>query len=182
MMLAAMRVLPLFLALAALPAAAQHGDHAGHAPSPYADETGRTIKALSPQEADDLLAGRGMGLARAAELNGYPGPKHVLELADDLALTPQQRAEAERLRTTVMAEARALGAQIVEMERHLDALFAEGRATPEAVDRMAAHVGEVRGQLRAAHLRAHVAMRAALTPEQIAAYDRLRGYTDGATD
>ena len=34
----------------------------------------------------DLRAGRGMGLALAAELNGYPGPAHVLELADKLDL------------------------------------------------------------------------------------------------
>ena len=36
------------------------------------------IRGLSEQEIDDLTNGRGMGLARAAELNGYPGPLHVL--------------------------------------------------------------------------------------------------------
>src|SRR5215475_1130417 len=54
---------------------------------PYAGFEQRPIKALSEQEVDDLRAGRGMGLALAAELNGYPGPSHVLELADRLDLS-----------------------------------------------------------------------------------------------
>ncbi|NNF58975.1 MAG: periplasmic heavy metal sensor [Rhodothermaceae bacterium] len=149
-----------------------------HAPSPYADETERPIKALSAAEADGLLKGRGLGFARAAELNGYPGPLHVLELVDGLQLSPEQRTETQRLYDAMLAEATALGAQVVEQERHLDALFAAGEATPEAVDRIATHLGEVRGRLRAVHLRAHIAQRAVLTPEQVDAYRRLRGYAD----
>jgi hypothetical protein len=37
-----------------------------------------------------LLKGEGMGMAKAAELNGYPGPTHVLTLAKELALTESQ--------------------------------------------------------------------------------------------
>ncbi len=176
-----MRLL-LFLIFAALPAAAQHGDHHNHAdhanPSAYAGDTDRTVKALSAEETAGLLEGRGLGLARAAELNGYPGPLHVLELADSLALSGEQRAEAQRLFDAVQADARPLGAQIVEMERHLDQLFARGEATEEMVARMTEHIGEARGRLRAVHLNAHIAMRDALTPEQVTAYDRLRGYTN----
>ena len=51
---------------------------------PYAGLEARSIKALSDQQIADLKAGRGMGLALAAELNGHPGPMHVLELADPL--------------------------------------------------------------------------------------------------
>lgn len=171
-----MRFFPLFLVLLAAPAVAQHHGH--HAASPYAADTGRAIKALSDADVAGLLEGRGMGFALAAELNGYPGPMHVLELADSLALSPEQRARTEAVMAAMREEARALGAQLVEMERHLDALFAEGRATPEAVDRMTAHIAEVRGRLRAAHLKAHVAMHDVLTPEQVAAYDRLRGYDE----
>src|SRR5690606_20323330 len=131
---------------------AQHDDHRHHpAPSAYAADTARAIKALAPDEVAGLLEGRGMGLARAAELNGYPGPLHVLELADDLGLTEAQREAVEAIRAAMLEEARALGAQVVEIERHLDALFAEGRATDEAIDRMTAHLGQVQGRLRAAH-------------------------------
>ena len=172
-------LLVLLLVLVVGPATAQHEQHHGHAASAYAGETDRAVKALSAEETADLLAGAGMGLARAAELNGYPGPKHVLELADGLALTADQRAETERLRADVQAEAKRLGAQVVEIETHLDRLFADGQATPAAVDRMLAHLGEVQGQLRAAHLKAHIAMHDVLTAEQIAAYNKLRGYEEG---
>ena len=52
------------------------------AQSPCAGMQARSIKALSEQQVADLKAGRGMGLALSAELNGYPGPAHVLELSD----------------------------------------------------------------------------------------------------
>ncbi len=175
------RLLPLALAalLLAPLAHAQKHDPAHHRRAESVPH--RAADAPTGLSADDvagLLAGAGMGLARPAELNSYPGPMHVLELADDLALTPEQRAEAERLMHEVKSEARTLGAQIVERERHLDQLFADGEATPEMVDRITAHIAVANGQLRAAHLRAHVAMRDALTPEQIATYDRLRGHAE----
>jgi len=172
-----MRFLLIVFALALAPSvAAQHDDH-HHPASPYADETSRSIKALSAADQAGLLEGRGMGLARAAELNGYPGPLHALELADALSLSPEQRAATEAVRATMLAEAQALGAQIVEVEGHLDALFSEGRASNAQVDRMTGHLGALQGRLRAAHLRAHIALVDVLTPEQRAAYDRLRGYT-----
>lgn len=164
-----MRLVLLSLVLAA-PAAAQHDSHVHATPA-----EGHTA-AVSADEASGLLAGAGMGLARTAELNHYPGPLHVLELADALALTDVQRAEAERLRAAMLAEAVPLGEEILAIEGHLDALFAEGRATPEAVDQVTAHIGLLRGRLRAAHLRAHVAMQAVLSDEQVVEYDRLRGY------
>jgi len=52
--------------------------------SPYVGQEQREIKSLSPDEVKDYLAGKGMGLAKAAELNHYPGPAHVLELASQL--------------------------------------------------------------------------------------------------
>ncbi len=172
-----LRLLFFFLFLAVVSSAtAQHGDH--HIHSPYVDDTERSIKALSEQEMTGLLEGRGLGLAMAAELNGYPGPLHVLELADSLNLSAEQHVEAQHLYDEVQTAARALGTQLVEMERHLDTLFARGEATSDAVARITSHIGETKGRLRAVHLKAHVAMRAALTPEQTAAYNRLRGYTN----
>jgi len=38
--------------------------------------------ALSVEQIEQYRAGAGMGYAKAAELNRYPGPMHVLELAD----------------------------------------------------------------------------------------------------
>src|SRR5438876_506210 len=64
---------------------------------PYAGQQSREIKALSPEEIGQYLSGAGMGYAKPAELNGYPGPMHVLENADGLALTPEQRKQTTAL-------------------------------------------------------------------------------------
>jgi hypothetical protein len=165
------------LALAS-PALAQHGgDH--RPPSPagsYAGFEAREIKALSTQEIADLRAGRGMGLALAAELNSYPGPMHALEHADALRLTPAQRHTLESLMANMRRDAVVAGEQLIEAERALDRLFAEHRATPEAVTEATARVGAAAASVRAVHLVTHVATRAMLTEEQVTRYDQLRGY------
>src|SRR6187402_2754729 len=94
-------ILAWALAAAAVPVAAQHGQGHPHghgaAASPYAGQQSHEIKALSEQELRDLLAGAGMGMAKAAELNRHPGPMHALELAGPLALTAQQREQLTAL-------------------------------------------------------------------------------------
>ena len=99
------------------------------AASPYAGEEGRDIKALSAQDLDAYLTGKGMGFAKAAELNGYAGPKHVLELAGELALTPEQRTQTQALFAAMQTKAVALGRQLVDEERKLDRLFANASVT-----------------------------------------------------
>src|SRR5260370_16107982 len=86
------------------------------AETPYAGMQGRTVKALSEQQIADLNAGRGMGMALAAELNGYPGPSHVLELADKLELTQEQRASVKTLFESMKAESVPLGSKLLEQE------------------------------------------------------------------
>src|SRR5438309_7495936 len=93
---------------------------AANAQTPYAGMQTRPIKALSEQQVADLGAGRGMGLALAAELNGYPGPSHVLELADKLDLSAAQRASVQKLFDSMKAEAVPLGAKLIEQEADLD--------------------------------------------------------------
>ena len=66
---------------------------AGEALSPYTELEKREIKALSKEEIGGYISGDGMGLAKTAELNHYPGPRHVLDLADELQLSGEQRKE-----------------------------------------------------------------------------------------
>src|SRR5882757_9937442 len=106
---------------------------AASAQMPYAGMQTRPIKALSEQQVADLGAGRGMGLALAAELNGYPGPSHVLELADKLGLSPDQRAGVQRLFDSMKAEAVPIGTRLVEQEADLDRQFAVRTVTPESL-------------------------------------------------
>ena len=113
------RLLVLLAALAGAGVQAQHAQHPGHgaSPMPYAGMQDREIKALSAEERGALLEGQGMGLALAAELNGYPGPVHVLELADALQLTGEQRHATHQLMQAHKAEARELGAQVRRAHR-----------------------------------------------------------------
>ena len=143
---------------------------------PYAGLEQREIKALSSGDIDDYRNGRGMSLALAAELNGYPGPRHVLDLSEPLGLTAEQRAQAQALFDGMQKEAVALGELIVEREAELDALFANSVPEADRVEALTASVGRLNGQLRFAHLQAHLAMRALLSPAQIEAYASLRGY------
>lgn len=143
---------------------------------PYADLVDREIKALSAEEIRQLEEGAGMQMALPAELNGYPGPLHVLELADVLELTPEQRAAVDSVRAAMLERARALGRQLIEAERALDRLFADGAADPSSVREAAARAGALRAELRAAHLTAHLTTRALLTDAQRMRYAHHRGY------
>src|SRR5438874_10327714 len=109
--------------LAASVAVAQE-HHQRHGQSPYAGMEKRPIKALSDQQVADLKAGRGMGLALAAELNGYPGPSHLLELAAELGLSDDQRSRIQGLFEAMKAETIPIGEQLIAQERTLDTLFA----------------------------------------------------------
>lgn len=132
--------------------------------------------------ADQLAAlrdGRGMGLSLPAEMNNHPGPLHVLEYADALALTPEQRRATAALVAGMKAEAAALGETIIAREAELDALFAAGSPDDGELANRVAEVARLNGALRLVHLRTHVAARALLTPEQVAAYYRLRHHHGG---
>jgi len=144
--------------------------------SPYAGQQSREIKALSPTEIEDLVQGRGMGLAKSAELNRYPGPLHALELAGELQLSTEQRKNLEASKARMSAQAKALGAEILDLERNLDAAFAQRTIDQVRLSELTAQVGAKQGLLRAAHLAAHIETASLLTPEQISRYDRLRGY------
>ena len=148
----------------------------GHAQTPYAGMQTRPIKALSEQQVADLGAGRGMGLALAAELNGYPGPSHVLELADKLELSAEQRANMQRLFDSMKAEALPLGAKLIEQETELDKQFATRTVTPESLKASTAAVATTQGALREAHLKYHLSTVAVLSPQQVQRYSQLRGY------
>ena len=146
------------------------------APSPYAGEQQRSIKALSDKEVQDLLAGRGMGLAKSAELNRYPGPVHVLELAERLDLSAEQKARTKSIFDAMEARARALGKALVEREAELDRLFASREVTRPALESSLAEISKLQGELRKVHLEAHLAQTGILTAQQVASYVELRGY------
>ena len=152
-------------------AQAQHAS-----PSSYSGLEARPIKALSDEQIADLRAGRGMGLALPAELNGYPGPVHVLELGDRLGLNAEQRARVEELHVAMKAETVPLGERLIAQETDLDRQFATKSVTPASLQAATADIGASQGALRGVHLRYHLFTLEVLTPEQIRRYGELRGY------
>ncbi len=144
--------------------------------SPYVEHQGRPIKALPAEMVVAYLAGDGMGFALAAELNGYPGPRHVMDLADSLSLDATQHAEVAAIFDRMRADAQALGATVVAQEQTLDSLFAERTVTAERLKSLLANIATIQGQLRAVHLAAHLTLLDVLSEHQIREYQRLRGY------
>ena len=156
----------------ASPAVAQHQ----HGQAPYAGMQDRAVKALSDQQLADLRAGRGMSLALAGELNGYPGPSHVLELADQLQLNDAQRERVRQLYESMKAEAIPVGEKLIAQEAALDQAFARREILPVTLASLTAQIGETQGELRAVHLKYHLTTAELLSPHQRHRYAELRGY------
>lgn len=164
----------------ALILAAGSGHAQQHAPSPYAGSEGREIASLSEDDLAELRAGQGWGLALPAELNGVPGPTHLLELADEIGLSDTQIDELTSIRDRMRAEAIAAGEAFIASERALDSAFATGVPDAATLARLVSAAGTARAALRLAHLSAHLRTVPLLTEGQVATYNRLRGY--GAAD
>ncbi len=160
------------------------GAPASNLRSRYAVLPGTAATGLLPEEVEGLVSGKGMALALAAEVNGYPGPRHVLDAAeaDQLPLWPEQRAAFKRLNAQMLEEAQAKGQEILQAEAHLAQRFREGPIDEASLRASLEHIGQLRAELRFIHLRTHLTARALLTAEQLDQYNIVRGYTVSSGD
>lgn len=145
--------------------------------SEYRGDEDRAIKSLSADDIEALRRGGGWGLARAAELNGVPGPSHLLELADEISLDADQRAAIENLFTAMQAEAIAAGERFIAAEAALESAFQSGDVTPNELRDQLDTIAERRSDLRYVHLEAHLETLDIITDEQVARYNEARGYS-----
>ena len=152
------------------------------AESPYAGQELRSIKSMAPQDVEALKNGEGMGFAKLAELNQFPGPRHVLDLSQQLGLTPEQLAGTEALFAAMQRKAIALGHELLAAEAELDHAFENDDIDAEALEDALLAIGEIRARLRFVHLEAHLRQKALLTDEQVVLYDDLRGYGQNEID
>jgi hypothetical protein len=166
----------LALCVLAFPLAAS-AQHQGH--SPYAGLETREIKSLSEEDIADLRRGAGWGLALAAELNGVPGPAHLLELKEKIGLTPEQIRAIETIFAAMQTEAQAAGGRFIAAEAAIEAGFREGNLTPERLRALIDNATAARAELRFIHLSRHLETPPLLTSGQIARYNDLRGYGAG---
>lgn len=148
----------------------------------YAGQETRAVTALSGEDIAQIEAGAGWGLAKAAELNGYPGPAHVLELAEKLDLTPAQRQRVEEIFGKMRAAAIETGKRYILAEAGVDEVFRASDATAETVADAVAEAARWRGRLRLVHLKPHLETAKLMSPEQRRRYDHLRGYSGGGAN
>lgn len=153
--------------------------HGGHGPE-NAGQGHRLAQTCAEQFEAVVREGRGFGMAFAADRNGYPGPTHILELKTELRLTADQEAKAAELLHAMLAESRPKGARLLEAERRLERLYADGAANEAGVRTALAEAERARGELRLVHLLTHLRTRDLLTREQRDAYQKIRwGGTTG---
>lgn len=168
----------LLLTLALCVSASALAQHQHGAQTPYAGMQSREIKSLSDNDIKELRRGGGWGLALAAELNGMPGPAHLLELKDPLSLTPDQVARTQALLDEMRKAAIPTGERLIAAERALEAAFASGKIDEPSLRRLLAEAESARSELRFIHLSQHFKTVQFLTPEQIKRYNILRGYAE----
>lgn len=145
--------------------------------SKYAGQEKRDIKSLSDEDIKELKAGAGWGLAKAAELNGLPGPKHILEMKKEINLTSEQEIIIVALYNDMKKEAIALGNKLIEYERDLNNRFAQRKIDEKILDELLIKISETYKLLRHTHLSAHLKTPSILTEDQIEKYNKLRGYS-----
>ncbi len=170
----------LFLSAALLSTSAL-ASAAANTETPYKGQQHRNIKALSQNDIDGYLEGKGMGFAKAAELNHYPGPRHVLDLSEKLKLSDKQLKQTQTLFNKMQAKAINLGKQLIEREQKLDQLFAQGSINKNSLETILQDIGAIQAKLRNVHLSTHLEQKQLLNKHQIVMYDRIRGYgADGS--
>lgn len=154
---------------------AQHEEHT----SAYTGQEKRAIKSLSQDDITELSEGKGWGFAKPAELNGFPGPSHVLEMKEELELSMEQINEIQTVFESMNAKARDLGEKFVETEKALDEAFQNGELDSDKLISLVSISATARGNLRFVHLNAHLKMMDILSDSQVEKYNQLRGYSSG---
>ena len=144
--------------------------------SKYVGEEQRSIKSLSTDDIEQLKHGKGWGLAKVAELNGMPGPSHILQMKDKIALSKEQEAKIQALFDDMQSKAIPLGNELIALEKKLNDSFVNRTITTELLSQQLEAIAEVSKKLRYVHLVTHLMTPNILTPQQIDQYNRLRGY------
>jgi Spy/CpxP family protein refolding chaperone len=145
--------------------------------SQYIGQEERDIKSLSAEDLEQLKSGKGWGLAKVAELNGMPGPIHILQMKDKISLTARQERSIRALYEKMKSEAIPLGEEIIRLERHLNDAFANKNVDDASLKNRLLRISSVTAELRYVHLKAHLDTPAILTPRQLSLYNELRGYS-----
>lgn len=144
--------------------------------SKYSGEEQRLIKSLSADDIKQLEQGKGWGLAKAAELNGMPGPVHILQMKDEISLSIEQENKIKDLFSNMRIRAVPLGIKLIQLEKNLNNSFVKKSIDKSSLLQQLSDIAEVKKQLRYVHLSTHLETPHILNQHQIHQYNRLRGY------
>lgn len=148
-------------------------------PSAYVSLLDSEIRGLDQDTIDGYLTGKGLGQALPAELNGYPGPRHTIDMAEELELTEEQLVEVQALFDDMQSAVIPLGEQYLEAVTELELAFREGTITEEYLQNQLEKITSIEAQMRYVHLSTHLATIDILSQDQIMEYNMMRGYGDG---
>lgn len=166
----------LLLSMSLAQTAIASGSHGQPSPSKYAGQETRAIKSLSTADIEELQRGGGWGLAKAAELNGVPGPAHLLELKHEIHLSHEQVEQITSIFESMNGKAKQLGQQLIDLETRLEKHFQDRTINDEILRDLLKQLADTRYELRYTHLATHLQTPSILSEEQITHYNQLRGY------
>ena len=146
--------------------------------SEYAGQEKRALKSLSLQDIQDLENGLGWGFVKPAELNGLPGPVHLLGLKTELKLSASQIEKIHKLNEHMNRKAKRVGSKYIEEERQVEPVLVNTNISDSALESAVHAAGQTLVELRLTHLKAHLRTSALLTEKQIKKYGELRGYSN----
>lgn len=146
--------------------------------TPYAGLQSRTIKSLSETDLEELRRGGGWGFALPAELNGKPGPAHLLELQDELGLSKDQVKKIEAIHSEMREQAIVVGERFIEAEAALSEAFAGDQLDLAELNKLVEVAEAASAELRLVHLSRHLQTTPLLSADQIQQYNILRGYAN----
>jgi hypothetical protein len=173
-----MKISAFLLALSFVLPVSTLAQHSHGTPTPYAGLQNRPIKSLSENDIQELRRGGGWGLALPAELNGMPGPVHLLELKDKIPLSQEQVPKIQALIDDMRKAAIPAGERLIAAEALIEAAFAGGSVGEASLRRLVTDAESARTELRFIHLSQHYKAAQLLKPEQIKRYNVLRGYAE----
>lgn len=171
--------MPAALVMATLPFFVFAQDH-GHNDNkaPYEGFEQREIKSLSAQDIEEIRRGGGWGLALPAELNGHPGPAHLLEFSKELELSAEQVQAISKIHESMRTDAIAAGEHFIAAEAAISDAFEGSDLSEQALRDLLAEAAAARTALRYIHLSRHLSTPKLLSEAQIKKYSVLRGYAD----
>ncbi len=125
------------------------------------------VKSLTKFEYDAYQNGDPMRFTQPAELNNYPSPTKALALEKHLKLTAAQKNQLTTAAEALRFKAKEMGRSIIQNEKKLYDLFMNGKIDEGSLIYFSNQYGLYQGELRNAHLQAHLKTKRILTPDQL---------------